>query len=304
MTQPHLEGAPLIGALGDLIEDLVVDLAEPVRHATDTEVAVARRRGGSAANVAVAAVAGGAMGRFIGNVGSDAVGDRLIEQLRICGVDVAAARVGRTGTVIALIDADGERSLLTDRGSSAELSRLPGGALDGLAALHVPAYAFTNEPLASVAVAALLEARSSGMATSIDASAVPVIESIGVGAFRALVDRVKPTVVFCNGDEADALGVDSRLSGSTLTVVKHGRDPAVIHGDDAVPVEVPAKVVAPIVDTTGAGDAFAAAFMTGLAKSRSREECASLGHALAARALLSTGALQANESSDEARNSE
>jgi len=295
------DSRPIIGTLGDLIEDLVVDLAEPVRHATDTDVTVARRRGGSAANVATAAVVGGAKGRFIGNIGSDGVGDRLIDLLRQAGVDVAANRGGRTGTVIALIDEQGERSLLTDRGSSGDLDRLPERALDALAALHVPAYAFTDEPLASVAEVALLDVRTRGQSTSVDASAVPVVEHIGIDAFRALIDRVRPTVLFCNEDEAAALGVTRCLDGAFLTVVKNGPEPAVVHASNGFTVEVPARRLDSVVDTTGAGDAFAAAFMIGMTRGVSPEECAILGHDLAARSLQSTGALQGDESTDDPR---
>jgi len=289
----------LIGTLGDLIEDLVVELAEPMRLATDTDVSVARRRGGSAANVATAAVVGGARGRFIGNVGADDVGDRLVDQLQLAGVDVAVARTGRTGTVVALIDELGERSLLTDRGSSGALDRLPTGALDGLSVLHVPAYALADEPLASVAEIALCESASRGQQTSLDASAVPVIERIGADAIRSLVERVRPTVVFCNADEALALGVDRCLVGATLTVVKNGALPVVIHALDGAVIEVPALRVETIVDTTGAGDAFAAAFMIGVSRGLMPEECAVLGHDLAARSLLSKGALQGCGSSGE-----
>ncbi len=288
---------PLIAAIGDLIEDLVVALAGPIRHGTDTEAAVVRRRGGSAANVAAAAVVAGAKGRFIGNVGADDVGARLIVQLEACGVDVRVSRGGRTGTVVALIDHDGERSLLTDRGASAELASLPGSWLHAADAVHVPAYAFLAEPLATVAMATIVEANARGVITSIDASAVPVVTALGAAAFRDLVARLRPTVLICNADEGAALGVDGRVDGSTMTIVKNGPLPTVLHGGGPMPTRIDVSAVERVVDTTGAGDAFAAAFLVAMAAGQSPDESIVAGHSLAARSLAVAGALQ-GEGSD------
>ena len=286
------DGRPLIGSLGDLIEDLVIDMAEPIRQATDTDVRVTRRRGGSAANVAVAAVVGGARARFLGNVGSDVVGEHMVGLLEQAGVELQVTRSGRTGTVIALIDTEGERSLLTDRGWSCHVDEVPPPWLEGLDALHVPAYAFTDSPLRRSSEAALLNAAAAGIVTSVDASAVPVIETIGPDQFKALISRVRPTVLFCNSDEATALGVEHVVPGSRLTVVKNGPNPTVVYGEDHSSVHVEPPVVPAVADTTGAGDAFAAGFLIGLAKGRSVESCVALGHELAATSLRSTGSLQ------------
>lgn len=77
----------MLGVLGDLVEDIVVWLGEPVQDATDTEVSMHRTRGGSGANVAAFA-ASRYPTRFLGCVGLDAVGDSLIAQLDAEGVDV------------------------------------------------------------------------------------------------------------------------------------------------------------------------------------------------------------------------
>ena len=190
--------SPLVGAVGDVVEDIVVDLGGPIRFATDTQARITRRRGGSGANVAVAAVVAGGRGRFIGSVGADRLGNWLLDQLTESGVELAVERSTRTGTVVALIDANGERSLLTDRGSSTDLGAVAASSLSGLDALHVPAYAFTGQPLAGAAKTALIEAKQRGIVTSVDVSAVPVVEALGSAGFRKLISEVEPTVLFCN----------------------------------------------------------------------------------------------------------
>jgi len=283
---------PLVGALGDLVEDIVVELGGSVRFATDTTARISRRRGGSAANVAVAAVVAGGRGRYIGSVGDDPLGDRLVGQLAEFGVEHEIERSARTGTVVALIDSNGERSLLTDRGSSSDLETVSTQSLDGLDVFHVPAYAFTGRPLADAAKAALIEAKQRGLVTSIDVSAVPVVEALGKAGFRELISEVEPTVLFCNADEAEALGVTGPVDGVSITVVKQGPDEALIFGPGSESVRVPAPPVANIVDTTGAGDAFAAGFLLGLVLGDSLADCALRGHRIASLALRSDGALQ------------
>jgi len=284
--------SPLVGALGDVVEDIVVNLGGPIRFATDTQAHITRRRGGSAANVAVAAVVAGGGGRFIGSVGADRLGNWLLDQLTEAGVELAVERSTHTGTVVAVIDSNGERSLLTDRGSSADLGAVTTQSLDGLDVLHVPAYAFTCQPLADAAKAALVEAGRSGIVTSVDVSAVPVVEALGKAGFRKLISEVEPTVLFCNTDEAEALGVDGPVDGVSITVVKQGPDEALIFGPGSELGRVPPPPVDTIADTTGAGDAFAAGFLLTLVQGESPTDCALRGHEVASLALRSDGALQ------------
>ncbi|MDE3131176.1 MAG: hypothetical protein KGL16_08465, partial [Acidobacteriota bacterium] len=101
----------MLGVVGDLVEDIVVWSPGAVRPATDNPSRITRTRGGSAANVAALAASIGTPARFIGRVGDDATGCQLVEQLSQCGVDVRAQRNGRTGAVVVLVDAAGERTM-------------------------------------------------------------------------------------------------------------------------------------------------------------------------------------------------
>ncbi|MEO5839491.1 MAG: PfkB family carbohydrate kinase [Acidimicrobiales bacterium] len=281
----------MLCTLGDLVEDVVVWLHEPINYGTDTPARIVRRRGGSAANVAAFAAAARGTSRFVGQVGDDDTGERLLAGLRAGGVDTVVTRGGRTGTIAVVVDPTGERTMLTDRGAATELEQLPPGALDGIQVLHVPSYSLTDEPLALTARAAIEAARDRGILVSIDASSTTLLRSFGTAGFRLLIDALRPDVFFCNREEHRELGLalDEPMPGSTLTVVKAGGDPTVVI-TAAGAKSIPVPPVEHILDTTGAGDAFAAGFLLAWMQGTAPDAAAIDAHRLAARVLLSPGA--------------
>ena len=279
----------MLCTVGDLIEDVVVWQGEPTHHASDTPSRIERTRGGSAANVAYFAAASGLPARFIGQVGADRLGDQLIESMRAAGVDVVARRGGRTGSVVVLVQPDGERTMFPDRGCSPDLTEVNGSVLDGVTALHVPMYSLTNGLLAYTATRLISEAHMRNILVSIDASSVSVLENFGVTESLALIDRLTPSVLLCNDDEARALGLNSLPNGVGTLVVKRGSRPVQVVDSSGTRDFVVAPVEH-VVDTTGAGDAFAAGFLTALVTTHDLAVAVDAGHALAVRALSSPGA--------------
>ena len=277
----------MLAALGDLIEDVVVRLAGPIRHAGDTEANVSRRRGGSAANVCAAAASLGHPTRLIAQVGDDHIGRSLVDGLERSGVDTEAIGfAGDTGTIIVLVDELGERTMLTDRRSALSLGPHDPRWLDGVDTLHVPFYSLTLGRLAETARATIADARRLGIAVSIDVSSVTELDRLGIAGARAVLTELAPTVIFANADEAAALAIDGPVGGS-LTVVKRGPRSAIVHRPDGTTSDVPALEVAGAVDTTGAGDAFAAGFLTAVDRSSDPDAACAAGHAAAAAVLRS-----------------
>lgn len=285
-----MSGHGVVTVVGDLVEDVVVWLTGPVAVGTDNPATVRRSPGGSAANVAASVARAGGRARFVGRVGDDGSGDVLAGQLGTAGVDVRVQRGGRTGTVVVLVDPDGERTMFPDRGAAAALGPIDPAWLDGTAVLHVPAYGL--QTAAAVLVDAARAVRADDGAVTVDVSATSVVTGIGTEPLRALFDELAPAIVFANLDEATALGL---LDGCPPwpVVVKRGPQPALVVRPDGSITEVPAVAVDGVRDTTGAGDAFAGGFLAAWTIGGGNGDlvaaCAA-GHAAAAAVLGHAGA--------------
>jgi len=277
----------LLCCIGDLVEDVVVWLTSYIATGTDTNASIRRRRGGSAANVAVSAALTGASVRFIGRVGADAVGAALVTELLDAGVDARVQKEGRTGTIVVLVDVDGERSMLPDRASATQLADLDDGDVDGITWLHVPAYSLVVEPLATTTIRAIRGVQETGGAVSIDVSSVAIIDQFGVDRFREMLGDLGPEVVLCNQDESAALGVDAHggLSGVNLTIVKAGAEEAIAYSEGNLVMSASPPPLTNVRDTTGAGDAFAAGFILACMNSGDIAKALGSGHRSAARLL-------------------
>jgi sugar/nucleoside kinase (ribokinase family) len=246
----------VICTLGDLLLDVIVRLDGPIAEDTDTYGRTRVGVGGQAANVAAWAVALGGRARFVGKRARDHAGRILAEELRGRGVDVAGPEVeAGTGTVVSVATPDGARTMLTDRGVATDLApeELDPSWLDGCEWLHVPGYSVVRSPLRETALAASELARR----ISVDLSSTAAIEELGVGAFRETVDTLGPQVVFANEAEAELVG---DLDAPTVVIKRGERGCVVVTPASSTEL---ASSEATVVDTTGAGDAFAAGFLLG-----------------------------------------
>ena len=282
----------MLCTIGDLIEDVVVWLNGELNIGSDTDSVIVRTRGGSAANVAMFGALTGTPSRFIGQVGNDNLGEQLCASLRELGVDVCTVADGRTGSIVVLVQPNGERTFLTDRGVASHLSVFNAAHLAGVSVVHVPTYSLALDPLATTAVQYMRAARAAGALISIDASSTAVLRDFGVDRYAALIASIAPDVFLCNNDEAALLNIDSAhpMSGADLTVIKRGALPvAAITAAGAV-TEVAPPPIANIVDPPGAGDAFAAGFLPAYSSTRNIADAITHGNSIAARVLRSPGA--------------
>jgi sugar/nucleoside kinase (ribokinase family) len=278
--------------LGDLMVDVVASLPGPLAPGSDTPAAISIHGGGAAANVAAWLAVSGASATFVGRVGDDAFGRRAVEELGAIGVatSVTVDRERPTGTCIVLVDPDRERTMVPSAGANAgpgDIALLPAEA-DWL---YLSGYALLNAGSRPFALAALALARRRGWAIAVDAASAAPLASVGATAFLDWTGT--QVLLFANTDEALVLtDLDEPAAAAQAlarrcgqAVVKRGSEGA-LWCDGSGEVSVTAEAVA-VVDSTGAGDAFAAGFLASGGDISQRLRAAAR---LAARAVGHTGA--------------
>ena len=255
--------ARVICTLGDLLLDVVVRApGTALAPGADTPVETRVATGGQAANVASWIVELGSAARCIAKRGDDAAGALAAALVAERGVELVGPVVaGSTGVVVALVAADGERTMATDRGVAVELrpDELDPAWLDGCAWLCLSGYSLLAEPIAEAALAAARFARARGARVAVDLSSWSAIRAYGADRFRANLDAVAPDVVFANEPEWEMVGGAYALAETAI--VKLGSRGVELRTPDGVERFEP--LVVEVVDTTGAGDALAAGFLVG-----------------------------------------
>lgn len=282
--------------VGSINEDVVLLVPRaPQPGETLTAERTTRRAGGKGANQAVAAARAGATVRMIGRVGDDATGERMLEDLRREGVDAGAVRAlsgVATGTAYITVTADGENTIVFDPGANARLSADDVTAHGDTLAGATVMVAQLEVPVDTVA-AAVRAAR--------DAGARPVVTLAPAQEVPAeLLAGLDPLLV--NEHEAGfLLGVDNvtddvpggarRLLdlGPKSVVITLGAQGAVLADSDGVQ-HLPAVKVDHVVDTTGAGDAFAGVLAAALARGASLADAVQAGLAAGAESVGRAGA--------------
>ncbi|WP_432074707.1 carbohydrate kinase family protein [Streptomyces wuyuanensis] len=295
-AEPEAAGALLV--VGDVATDVVARHAEALAHGTDTPARIRTLPGGAGANAACwAAFSGCADVRLLGRVGAGTA-DWHGARLREAGVRplLVPDEEAPTATVVALVDAEAERTFLTDSGAALRLcpADWSPGLLDGVARLHLSGYLLFSEPSRELAGLALADALDRGVPVSVDPASAGFIAALGVDRFLAAT--ADAAVLLPNADEArlltglpDAADAAAKLSRHVpLTVVTLGAGGALVAESGAVTARI-APVPATAIDSTGAGDAFTGAFLAALLAGASPAAAASAGCRAGARAVSVCG---------------
>ena len=283
--------------VGDVMTDVIVVPEGPIVKGSDRRATVRSRPGGSGANQAVWLGAMGADVLFAARVGAD---DRSPYENYFRGRDVVPVLAGDpdlpSGVLVTIVDPDGERSFLTDRGANLNLcaADLPADLLDGVGLVLVSGYSlFAPGPRAAVQ-GLFAAARSRGIAIAIDPASVGFLVDVGPETFLDWVSG--SDWIFANAEEAkvltghDDIAAQTRALGAHFArvVIKRGAAGAVLGNADGPTMSLPAPVV-PVCDSTGAGDAFAAGFVAAWLSGRDQAAALEAGIAAGARAVQSIG---------------
>ena len=201
--------SPRILVIGDVMTDVIVRPEGPLARGSDRRASITVRPGGSAANQAAWLASFGVSVDFVARVGSS---DVESETARLKAIGVAPHLVGdlkhETGRLVALVDADGERSFLTDRGANdaIEAADIPDGLIDGAAHIHLSGYSF----FAPSPRAAVLDAmrRAGVKPVSVDPASAEFLREVGAEVFLAWTRGA--SILFPNEEEAAILSGSER----------------------------------------------------------------------------------------------
>jgi len=241
--------APSFAVLGDVVLDVRVTTRGPMRHGADVPAEVHLRPGGQGSNLAVRLARRGQEVSLVCGIAGDETG-RLVRSWLISeGVELCAVDVPATGSVVVLVDGDGERTMLSDRTALGPTIR---GAVPAVDWLIVSGYLLTEldpVPIARSLVEVAPHRALVGCAVGDD----------GLDAWREAAGALRPDLLVLNADEAARLEMADHDG-----VIVTRRDGASGRLGGLV-CSVDAERGAPSTDSTGAGDAFAAVLVARLA---------------------------------------
>jgi ribokinase len=256
--------------VGDVVTDVLVLHELPLAPGADLPARVSMRGGGSGANTAAWLAVAGVPTVFAGVVGADPVGAARVAELESAGVRPVVRRAADavTGSVVVLSSA-GERTMLSERGANLLLSAadVDAGLATGARHLHLSGYTLLDPASQAAGRYALAAAARGGLTTSVDLAAATIMRRVGTAD---LLSWVRGTdLILANSDEAAALvgdGTPAELAARLTdwarnAVVTSGAAGAVWASAGGESADVPSRPV-PVVDATGAGDAFAAGVLS------------------------------------------
>lgn len=238
--------------IGEAMVDIHATPKGPLAFGTDTPSVNRLEPGGSGTNIAVWLTHLGAICHLIASVGDDAFGTFLTDQCLQRGVHpmLMVQQGASTGTCVVLVDQFGERSMLPDAGANRAITVSSAQVMSSMQHLHVSGYSVVHP--AGPSIIALLSAFPG--TSSIDLASTAIIP----GSSDLQQAAMLADVVFGTEDEFDCL---AQAPTTSVMVIKYGeRGVSAERGTAAHHVPAPEVQV---VSTTGAGDAFAAGFLTG-----------------------------------------
>lgn len=249
--------------------------------------------GGSAANTIHGLAMLGINTGFIGSVGKDSTGDFFEQDMKNAGVNTMLFRRDSiTGTAVALISADSERTFATHLGAAVELNDvdLDSDVFKGFDILYLEGYLIFNKSLVEKACRI---AKNNNMEIAIDLASYNVVDS-RIDDFREIIEKYVD-IVFANEEEAKSFtGLEpeealNKISAScNIAVVKVGKDGSLIRrNEELIKVE---SLPVECRDTTGAGDLYASGFLYGYVKGLSLDKCGLLGSIMAGNVIEIIGA--------------
>ena len=285
--------------IGDVMLDVIarIEVApQKINFGSDTASRISTSSGGAAGNVAAWLTRTDARSTIVSHVGDDPAGAAIVAEFDALGVSHGDLVIqGETsGVVVVLVDSSGERTMFPDKGANSRLTVTDLPDLGAFQAVYISGYALLN-PLARDGVLEMIE--------KIKADGLPIyFDPASVGAMKDVTDKELHNwfsmmdVLFVNEEESIYLtgsveierALDYLLDFSQVVVIKRGSAGAIAKARGFDSISLPA-VAATVIDTTGAGDSFAAGFIASYSKNHDLTAALQAGGELAAGCVAIVG---------------
>lgn len=282
--------------IGDVALDVIAQLKEQINYGNDTASRISTHPGGQAANVACWITRTNNKSQLVARVGNDPVGFALVSDLDKYGVEhKGLMRSGRpSGVVVILVDSNGERTMFPDNGANADLEASDLPDLSDVDGVFVSGYALLDFRSREAVLKMIKKIRETKIPIFMDPTTTGAMKAVPKAEVLEWIGMMDG--ILLNNEEARYLGesddieiAEANLQKHTpLVVIKLGsRGAMAVNGSEFA--KVPA-VTTNVVDTTGAGDSFAAGFIPKWLETSDLEEALNAGTALAAKCVATVGA--------------
>jgi sugar/nucleoside kinase (ribokinase family) len=283
--------------IGDIMMDVSVFIDSEIHKGGDTQAFITTQGGGAAANVARWLAHMGCDTFLCSRVADDTNGLILQEELDAFNVRHSDYRVPheKTGTVVVLVSEDGERTMFPDSGSNSGLSSADLPPLDGFTAAYLSGYALINSQSRTNVLEMIQILKAKGIPLVFDPGTVGALRRIPNSMLQEWIRMMD--ILLLNEEEALYISQISDLHGALvalatkapIVVIKRGAEGVTAISERVRTVELPALDVE-VVDTTGAGDSFAAGFIASWFDEGIVEKAVENGIAQASRCCAMVGA--------------
>ncbi len=276
---------------------LVDEAAQQRVLAALSGVNINRCAGGSAGNTAMGVADFGGLAAYAGKVGNDELGDFCIADMRQMGVAMDVPRANaQTGTSVVLISADAQRTMLTHLGVSSSLGPddIDPATIAQSKYVYIEGYLFTGDSTRAAALRTIELAKQQGVKVAFTVSD-PFLVNLFRDQFWELI-KGPVDLLFCNLEEARSLtgktdpidcAHEIHRHASNVALTLGGDGSLLMHDGTTTPIE-PAPVNA--IDTTGAGDMYAAGLLWGITNGLSWKQAGHIASHAAARIVGQLGA--------------
>ena len=277
--------------------DVTVLLNRPIVEGLESRAKISTQGGGAAANVASWLSFNKTPSYLVVRIGDDSAGQTLITELESYGVEHSSRVIPNmnTGVVIVIVGREGERTMFPDSGANSGLGLSDLPDLSQFSAVYLSAYSLINTQSRTGVLEMIDAIKAVGLRIILDPATVGVLIEVGVSAASEWLDFIDTIILneeeshFLTGKENPVEAAAKLLERVNTVVIKRGSNGALGQVRSGQLIQVEAKRTT-VVNTTGAGDAFAAGFISIWANNGPLIDALESGADLAAECVALVGA--------------